>query len=119
MNLWHRQVNQAVFIYLETKILPELFPILREFKEFLQERGIIPTRWFLYGSFVRGTARVSSDIDVGVILPEYVELSKFYEARDNFLENRSAWICSHRIEITAYDELPPAEWLGAMRELTF
>jgi predicted nucleotidyltransferase len=113
-----RQVNPAVFVYLETKILPELLPILREFKEFLQEQGIIPTQWFLYGSFVRGTARVSSDIDVGVVLPGSIEFSEFYDARDKFWENRSDRICGHRIEITAYNELPPAEWVGAMRELT-
>jgi len=116
-----RQVNQAVFVYLQSKILPELFPILRKFKKLLQEHGITPNRWFLYGSFVQGTARLSSDVDVGVILPKSVELSKFYKIRDKFWENQSnrCGRCGHQIEITAYYELPPAEWLGPILELTF
>jgi len=109
-------MNPAVSTLLENHILPELIPFLRKFQRLLQKRGVIPTRWFVYGSFVRGTARRSSDIDVGIVLPGSIGFSEFYEARDRFMGKRGKRICGYSVEITAYDDLYP-EWHDSVREL--
>lgn len=103
-----REVNPAVERRFRA-MLPDLESLLQAFDGFLCKRGLEPRAWFVYGSFPLETARSSSDIDVGVVLPNG-QMGRFYELRGEFFAARPDTVAGHRVEIVVYDTIPGPEW---------
>lgn len=86
-----------------TEIEEKLLSILQEFKQALLERGLNPLVWFIFGSFIKGSFRKDSDIDIGFVLNE--EDSRVYDKIPLYetFDMVRVRIAGHKINITSFD----------------
>ena len=100
-----RPVNPKVEQYLKTEIWSSLNEKLCELRGRLNDEEIFPQQWFVFGSFATNKARLVSDLDIGVVIKDKDQNSRF-DKLEIFGESTSyGYAGKHRIELTNYDDL--------------
>lgn len=99
-----RPVDPKVDPYLRSKIWPDLNTKLLDLKYELAGYGIVPSSWYLIGSFATDKARGRSDIDIAVVILDREQRDRFYGLPFWGESTSFGNVGPHRVELTLFDD---------------
>jgi len=91
----------------ESKELKELRETgkLKGLKEIFVKQGVVLA--YLFGSYAKGTARASSDVDIAVLLPYDTPRSKFFDVRLALTNELMDLLHKNEVDVVVLNEATP------------